>query len=45
MDRDRIAMSQAERDRLKVMAPVLEGNRTQAEAARSAVLKSKPLFA
>jgi len=34
MDGDRITMSQAERDRLKVMAPVLEGQRTQVEAAR-----------
>jgi hypothetical protein len=31
---DRIEMSQRERDVLKVMAPVLEGRRTQAEAAR-----------
>ena len=34
MDRDRIAMSQAERDRLKVMASVLTRQRTQSEAAR-----------
>ena len=34
MIRDRIEMSQAERDRLKVMAPVLTGERTQDEAAR-----------
>jgi len=34
MDKDRISMSQAERDRLKVMAAVLKGQRTQAEAAR-----------
>jgi len=34
MNGDRVAMSQRERDRLKVMAPVLEGKRTQAEAAR-----------
>ena len=34
MDKDRIEMSQRERDRLKVMAAVLAGNRTQAEAAR-----------
>ena len=34
MDGDRIEMSQRERDRLKVMAPVLEGKRTQKEAAR-----------
>jgi hypothetical protein len=36
--RDRIAMSQRERDLLKIMAPVLEGKRTQAEAARLAEL-------
>jgi transposase InsO family protein len=34
MNRDRIEMSQRERDRLKVMALVLEGKRTQPEAAR-----------
>lgn len=34
MNGDRVAMSQRERDRLKMMAPVLEGERTQAEAAR-----------
>ena len=34
MNGDRIAMSQRERDRLKVMASVLAGRRTQAEAAR-----------
>ena len=34
MNGDRIEMSQRERDVLKVMAPVLEGQRTQAEAAR-----------
>jgi hypothetical protein len=34
MNGDRIEMSQRERDRLKVMAPVLEGGRTQEEAAR-----------
>ena len=34
MSGDRIAMSQRERDVLKVMAPVREGKRTQAEAAR-----------
>jgi len=33
MDRDRIAMSQRERDRLKIMASVLEGRQTQAKAA------------
>jgi Helix-turn-helix domain len=31
---DRIAMSQRERDLLKVMGPVLQGQRTQSEAAR-----------
>jgi transposase len=35
---DRIAMSQRERDLLKIMAPVLQGKRTQAEAARLADL-------
>ena len=34
MKEDRIEMSQGERDRLKVMAPVLTGERTQAEAGR-----------
>ena len=34
MDGERIAMSQNERDRLKVMASVMDGRRTQAEAAR-----------
>jgi hypothetical protein len=34
MNGDRIEMSQRERDRLKVMSPVLEGRRTQPEAAR-----------
>jgi len=38
MNGDRITMSARERDRLKVMAPVLEGQRTQAEAARLMVL-------
>jgi hypothetical protein len=33
-DRNRVTMSQRERDVLKVMQPVLEGKRTQAEAAR-----------
>lgn len=33
---DRIAMSQRERDLLKVMGPVLQGQRTQREAARLA---------
>ena len=35
---DRIAMSQRERDLLKIMAPLLQGKRTQAEAARLAHL-------
>jgi transposase len=34
MDGDRIEMSQRERDRLKVMGPLLEGKRLQREAAR-----------
>ena len=34
MNTDRITMSQQERDRLKVMEPVLTGKRTQSEAAR-----------
>ena len=34
MEEDRIAMSQRERDRLKVMAPVLVGRRAMTEAAR-----------
>jgi predicted transcriptional regulator len=34
MNGDQIEMSQRERDRLKVMAPVLEGKRSQPEAAR-----------
>jgi len=34
MNEDRIAMSQRERDRLKVMSLVLDGKRTQVEAAR-----------
>jgi len=34
MNEDRMAMSQQERDRLKVMSLVLSGQRTQAEAAR-----------
>lgn len=33
-DRNRVAMSQRERDVLKVMQPVLDGKRTQPEAAR-----------
>ncbi|HUS92043.1 MAG TPA: helix-turn-helix domain-containing protein, partial [Phycisphaerae bacterium] len=34
MEQDRIEMSQRDRDRLKVMAGVLSGERTQAEAGR-----------
>lgn len=34
MHGDRITMSQGERDRLKVMAAVVNAERTQAEAAR-----------
>jgi hypothetical protein len=34
MEKDRIEMSQRERDRLKLMAPVMSGERTQSEAAR-----------
>ncbi len=34
MEKDLIAMSQRERDVLKVMSSVLKGDRTQAEAAR-----------
>src|SRR5688500_516557 len=34
MEKDRIEMSQRERDVLKVMSPVLKGERTQSEAAR-----------
>jgi hypothetical protein len=33
-DRNRVSMSQRERDVLKVMQPVLDGDRTQVEAAR-----------
>jgi transposase len=36
VQQDRIAMSQRERDLLKVMGPVMQGQRTQAEAARLA---------
>ncbi|MBA4191783.1 MAG: hypothetical protein C0467_27710 [Planctomycetaceae bacterium] len=39
-DRNRVEMSQRERDVLKVMQPVLDGQRTQAEAAR--LLKRSP---
>lgn len=34
MNEDRITMSQRERDRLKIMGPVMSGERTQREAAR-----------
>jgi hypothetical protein len=40
-DRNRVAMSQRERDVLKVMQPVLEGTRTQAEAARLLKLSTR----
>jgi transposase len=42
-DEDRIAMSQRERDLLKVMAPVLQGQRTQSEAARLAGLSVRQI--
>jgi transposase len=40
---DRIAMSQRERDLLKIMTPVLEDQRTQAEAARLADLSVRQI--
>ena len=40
---DRIPMSQRERDLLKIMAPVLDGKRTQAEAARLADLSIRQI--
>jgi hypothetical protein len=40
---DRIAMSQRERDLLKVMGPVLQGLRTQSEAARLADLSVRQI--
>src|SRR5947209_2193648 len=40
---DRSAMSQRERDLLKIMAPVLQGKRTQAEAARLADLSVRQI--
>src|ERR1700704_5002754 len=40
---DWIAMSQRERDLLKVMGPVLEGRRTQGEAARLAGLSVRQI--
>lgn len=42
-ERDRIAMSQRERDLLKVMGPVLQGQRTQSEAARLANLSVRQI--
>jgi transposase-like protein len=43
MDGDRIAMSQRERDRLKVMSLVLEGKRLQKEAARLLKLSTRQI--
>jgi len=43
MEGDRIAMSQRERDRLKVMAGVLEHRRTQREAARLLSLSERQI--
>jgi helix-turn-helix protein len=40
---DRIAMSQRERDLLKVMGPVVQGQRTQGEAARLADLSVRQI--
>jgi hypothetical protein len=40
---DRIAMNQRERDLLKMMGPVLDGERTQAEAARLAGLSVRQI--
>ncbi|AMV25953.1 Integrase core domain protein [Gemmata sp. SH-PL17] len=40
-DRNRVAMSQRERDVLKVMQPVLDGKRTQSEAARLLKLSAR----
>jgi hypothetical protein len=40
---DRIAMSQRERDLLKIMGPVLQGQRTQGEAARLADLSVRQI--
>jgi Helix-turn-helix domain len=42
-DRNRVAMSQRERDVLKVMQPVLEGKRTQADAARLLKLSTRQI--
>ncbi len=42
-DRNRVAMSQRERDVLKVMQPVLDGKRTQAEAARLLRLSTRQI--
>jgi len=41
--KDRIAMSQRERDLLKVMGPVLQGQRSQSEAARLADLSVRQI--
>jgi hypothetical protein len=43
MKKDRIEMSQRERDRLKVMAPVMSGQRTQAEAGRLLELSERQI--
>jgi transposase len=43
VQQDRIAMSQRERDLLKVMGPVLQGQRTQREAARLAGLSVRQI--
>jgi len=43
MNEDRIKMSQQERDRLKVMAPVMSGERTQREAARLLALSERQI--
>jgi Helix-turn-helix domain len=42
-DRNRVAMSQRERDVLKVMQPVLDGQRTQVEAARLLRLSTRQI--
>lgn len=42
-DRNRVSMSQRERDILKVMQPVLDGKRTQAEAARLLKLSTRQI--
>jgi hypothetical protein len=43
LGQDRMAMSQRERDLLKVMGPVLQGQRTQVEAARLAGLSVRQI--